>query len=168
MARVGDTLSYTLLLSNEEFPACQAEMIAANIITPDGVSHPIDVRRRTLDPGQSDLYRDVVSYVVRQQDITNQVVKAAATSTAQINQSIEGIRSDNYRDVSTPVVNSCIDVTATCNGGVGETGAITFNGTVRNCGSIPLNNVTVVNSLTGATVLGPLGLAPGEQQTFSG
>lgn len=168
VTRVGDTLSYTLLLSNQEFPACQAEMIAANIITPDGVTHPIEVRRRTLDPGQSDLYRDVVSYVVRQQDITNQVVKAAATSTAQINQSIQGIRSDNYRDVSTPVVNSCIDVTATCAGGVGETGTITFNGAVRNCGSIPLNNVTVVNSLTGGTVLGPISLAPGEQQAFSG
>lgn len=168
LARVGDTLSYTLLLSNQDLPACQAEQIEAAITTPDGVSHPIPLRRTVLDPGQSDLYRDVISYVVRPQDIKTNRVWASSVSQAQINQSVTGVRSENYRDVSTPTVSPCLDLAATCAGGMGESGAITYSGTVRNCGDVTLNNVTVTTSLGGGTVLGPLSLAPGEQRSFSG
>ena len=61
LARVGDTLRYTLLLSNQDFPACQAEQITAAIVTPDGVSRPVTLRRTVLNPGQSDLYPDVIA-----------------------------------------------------------------------------------------------------------
>src|SRR5262245_38029101 len=62
-AHVGDTLLYSLVVGNAPFPACRAEQIVCSIITPDGVSHPITLTRTILNPGDSDTYNNVVSYV---------------------------------------------------------------------------------------------------------
>ncbi|HEY5503826.1 MAG TPA: restriction endonuclease [Sedimentisphaerales bacterium] len=63
---VGDTISYSMKVFNG---GCDATAIQAFIVTPDGVSHPIALVRTSLVSGQSDYYPNVVSYVVRAQDI---------------------------------------------------------------------------------------------------
>src|SRR5262249_23729308 len=70
-AHVGDTLFYSLVIGNAPFPACRAEGIVTSIITPDGVTHPMTLKRTVLNPGESDTYDNVVSYVLRSQDIKN-------------------------------------------------------------------------------------------------
>ena len=53
------------------------------ITTPDGVIHPITLRRTYLSHGQSDFYTNVVSYVARAQDIRpDGTVRATAEDTA--------------------------------------------------------------------------------------
>lgn len=168
-AHVGDTLNYSLYVGNQVFPACRAEQIVANIVTPDGVTHPIQLTRTILDPGQSDIYENVVTYVIRSQDLGPQGnVRAQARSTAVINQNISNETSENFRDVNTLVVNPCLTIEATCQGGVGENTALTFSGVLRNCGSVDLTDVTVTNSVTGQRVFGPQTIAKGAEATFSG
>lgn len=168
-AHIGDTLNYSLLVGNLQFPACRAEQITASIVTPDGVTHQIELRRTILDPGQSDIYENVVSYVIRAQDIGPRGnVRAQARSTAVINQNISNEISENFRDVNTLVVQPCLSIEATCQNGVGENSPLSFSGVVRNCGDIDLIGVTVTNSVTGQLVFGPQTLAVGAQATFSG
>ncbi len=168
-ARVGDTLYYSLQISNQEFPACRATDIQSVIVTPDGDEHEIVLRRTTLNPGESDFYDKVVSYVVRAQDIQqpNGTVTCSCVTVAVINQSTDET-AQNRRDVNTVVVNPCLGITAACEGGVGEGSPISFDGTVRNCGDITLEGVTVTNTLTGELVFGPATLEPGQEAAFSG
>lgn len=70
---------------------------------------------------------------------------------------------------------TCIEVTKVCADATTLGGQITFSGTVSNCGAETLNSVTVVddNGTPGTpgddvTVLGPISLAPGASQPYSG
>lgn len=168
LAHVGDQIWYSIAVGNQVFPSCRAIENKASITTPDGVVHQIQLNRTTLNPNESDVYQNVVSYVIREQDIKNGIVVGAANASAVINQNVVNESSTSFKDVNTRVVTPCISIEATCVGGVGEGAAITFSGLVRNCGDIGLTGVTVTNTFTGQLVFGPADLAAGAQAPFSG
>jgi uncharacterized repeat protein (TIGR01451 family) len=168
---IGDTLTYSVLVFNTPFPACDASGIVAGIVTPDGRTNMITLKRTTLVPGDSDTYTDVVSYVVRAQDMQSDgTVRATAFDYGDIHQNDTNSRGGGFQGVNTQVDLPCIKITATCTGNVGETGAITFTGTVKNCGNTPLIGATVSNLVNNAwfLVLGPIDLDTNQVVSFSG
>ncbi len=73
--------------------------------------------------------------------------------------------------VCTVCTSPAIAVTKACpTGPVQPGGTLTFTGTVTNTGNVPLTNVIVVNNqpAPNTVVLGPITLAPGAGQSFSG
>ena len=176
---IGDTLYYSINVFNAPLPACDAGAtnpavagaIRAYIITPDGVSNAVVLRRTYLLPGQADFYTNVVSYVVRAQDVrADGTVRATAGDEGDIHQNDTNSRGGGEQGVNTEVNLPCIRLTAQCVGGMGEGGAITFIGTVSNCGNSTLVGVTVTNFYDGGfhTVLFPTNLAIGQIAVFSG
>ena len=169
--KLGDTISYSVLVFVTAFPACDATGIQASIVTPDGVTHPITLRRTSLVPGDSDYYDSVVTYVVRAQDVpAGNVLRATAADSGDIHQNNPDSRGGGFQGVDTTLAVPCLQVTAVCTGSVGETGTITFTGTVKNCGNIALSGVTVSNNVnnTSFLVLGPINLATNQTVSFAG
>ncbi len=82
-AHIGDTISFSVTVYNgiSSGPiVCDASGITASLVTPDGQSHPITLVRTALTAGQSDIYTNVVTYVVRSQDVN---ASGALTVTAR-------------------------------------------------------------------------------------
>ena len=150
---IGDTLFYSVSVFNGlpgNPTSCDASNIVASITTPDGVVHPITLRRTYLSHAQSDFYTNVVSYVARAQDIRpDGTVRATAEDTAIIYQNDTPSTGGANQGVNTEVSLPCIKLAVQCVGGVGENGAITFTGTVTNCGNNTLVGVTVTNFVNG-------------------
>jgi uncharacterized repeat protein (TIGR01451 family) len=150
---VGDTIFYSVSVFNGLVgnpTSCDASNIVASITTPDGVIHPIVLTRTYLSHAQSDFYTNVVSYVVRAQDIRSDgTVRATAEDTAVIYQNDTPSNGGANQGVNTQVSQPCIGIAVQCVGGVGENGAITFTGTVTNCGNNTLVGVTVTNFVNG-------------------
>ena len=155
---IGDTIYYSVNVFNAPFPACDAGdtnpatagAIRAFIVTPDGVTNNLTLRRTFLAPGESDFYTNVVSYVVRAQDIRpDGTVRATADDHGDIHQNDTNSSGGGNQGVNTEVNLPCILITAQCVGSVGENGAITFTGTVTNCGNNTLVGVTVTNFVNG-------------------
>jgi uncharacterized repeat protein (TIGR01451 family) len=176
---IGDTISYSVNVFNTPFPACDAGntnaasagAIYAFIVTPDGVTNYITLRRTFLAPGDSDFYTNVVSYVVRAQDIRpDGTIRATAIDQGEIWQNDVHSSGGGNQGVNTQVNLPCVLINAQCVGSVGENGAITFTGTVTNCGNNTLVGVTVTNYNDSGyfTVLFPTNLAFGEVASFSG
>jgi uncharacterized repeat protein (TIGR01451 family) len=169
-AHVGDQLNYSVLVYNNPFPACKASEVAAWIVTPDGVTNSIALRRTTLRPGESDTYNNVASYTVRIEDLEQGIAIARAYNVGKIHQS--DVLSDGMASqmVNTLIMLPCIAITAECTDTVGDTGQIGFTGTVRNCGDLELTGVTVTNVVAGVgrRVFGPVNLAVNQTVTFSG
>ncbi len=171
---IGDTLNYSVTVFNgaDTGPlVCDATDIQAFVVTPDGVSHPITLRRTALINGQSDYYANVVSYVVRSQDIQpDDTVRATARDTGVIHQNDTPSQGGGNQGVNTEVSRPCIKLAAQCVGSVGENGAISFTGTVSNCGNNTLVGVTVTNFVNNGafTVVLPTNLLGGQVATFSG
>jgi len=176
---VGDTIYYSVEVRNAPFPACDAGMtnpaaagaIGAFVVTPDGVTNNLTLRRTFLTPGESDFYTNVVSYVVRAQDIRSDgTVRATASDQADIWQNDTHSRGGGNQGVNTEVNLPCVRITAQCVGSAGENGAITFTGMVTNCGNNTLVGVTVTNFNDNGffTVLFPTNLAIGQAASFSG
>ncbi len=176
---IGDTINYSVNVFNAPFPACDAGdtnaasagAIYAFIVTPDGVTNHITLRRTFLAPGDSDAYNNVVSYVVRAQDIRpDATVRASAIDEGDIWQNDTHSRGGGNQGVNTEVNLPCVAITAQCVGSAGENGAITFTGTVTNCGNNTLVGVTVtnINDNGSFTVLFPTNLAIGQIAPFSG
>ena len=173
-SRVGDTLVYSALVFNTPFPACQATEITASVTTPDGVVHPLVLNRTLLNPGEQDYYEDVVTYVIRAQDLRSDnalgaYVTAGAETKGRIQQNEEDSDGGGFQNVNTVVRNPCIAVTLDCTDGIGENGLLQYNGTVSNCGDNRLTDVFVVYNLgqQEITVLGPIELARNESVDFS-
>jgi uncharacterized repeat protein (TIGR01451 family) len=169
-ARVGDQLNYSVLVYNNPFPACKVSDVAAWIVTPNGVTNAIVLRRTTLGPGESDTYSSVASYTVRNEDLEEGIVIARAYDTGKIHQS--DVLSDGMasQTVNTLITAPCIAITAECTDTEGDTGQIGFTGTVRNCGDLELTGVTVTNVVAGVArrVFGPVNVAVNETVVFSG
>ncbi len=176
---IGDTISYSVNVFNEAFPACDAGetnpatagAIRAYIVTPDGVTNKLVLRRTYLAPGEADFYTNVVSYVVRAQDMRpDGTVRATASDEGDIHQNITNSRGGGNQGVNTEVNLPCVLITAQCVGSVGENGEIQFTGTVTNCGNNTLVGVTVTNFANNGsfTVLFPTNLAIGQVASFSG
>lgn len=126
---IGDTIRYSINVFNAPFPACDATALRAFIVTPDGITNTIALRRTSLIPGEMDLYPDVVSYVVRAQDIRpDGTVRATAFDDGDIHQNDTNSRGGSNQGVNTEVNQPCVKLSALCVGGVGENGAITFTG----------------------------------------
>lgn len=173
VAHVGDSINYSVQLFNGPFPNCQAETVTARVTTPDGVVHPLTLRRTTLNPGDSDNYPNVVRYVIRAQDLQADpgsglsILKATALTEGVIHQNIVDSAGSAFQSLNTYVVEPCIAVTREC---VAQAnGTISVSGTVRNCGTVPLTNVLVVSLVGGVStpVLGPTVLAINETRTYS-
>lgn len=169
-AHLGDTLNYSALVYNSPFPACKASGITAWLVTPDGVTNVINLRRNVLNPGESDNYPNVATYVVRAQDMVGGVVRAIAADQARIHQNETLSHGEAAQTVNTVIVNPCIEITAACTNGIGQDGRIGFSGTVRNCGDVNLASVTVTNLVDGVgrLVFGPVNLAAGQSTNFTG
>jgi uncharacterized repeat protein (TIGR01451 family) len=174
-AHIGDTLYYSVNLLNgipgSGRVVCDATGIQAFIVTPDGKTNLVPLVRTTLQQGESDFYLDVVSYVVRAQDIQpDGTVLATARDIGVIHQNDSNSSGGGFQGVNTEINLPCVAITALCVGSVGETGAITFTGTVTNCGNNTLVGVTVTNLNDGGifTVLFPTNLALGQTASFSG
>jgi uncharacterized repeat protein (TIGR01451 family) len=171
---IGDTLTYSVTVFNGTGVGpvvCNATSITAFIITPDGISHPISLVRTNLSNGQSDYYPNVVSYVVRAQDILpNNTVASTATDSGVIHQNTTDSEGGGNQGVNTQVSLPCIGITAQCSGSTGENGVINFSGTVTNCGNDTLVNVTVTNFVNGGQfpVTFITNLLSGQVASFSG
>jgi uncharacterized repeat protein (TIGR01451 family) len=176
---IGDTISYSITVFNQPFPACDAGetnpatagAIKAFVVTPDGVTNNITLRRTFLAPGDSDSYPNVVSYVVRAQDIRpDGTIRATAIDQGDIHQNDVNSSGGGNQGVNTQVNLPCVAIAAQCVGSVGENGVITFTGTVTNCGNNTLVGVTVTNFNDNGffTVLFPTNLAIGQVTSFSG
>ena len=176
---IGDTIYYSANVFNTPFPACNAGetnaatagAIYAFVVTPDGVTNNIVLRRTFLAPGDSDFYTNVVSYVVRAQDIRpDGTIRATAVDQGDIHQNDVNSSGGGNQGVNTQVNLPCVLISAQCVGSVGENGAIIFTGTVTNCGNNTLVGVTVTNFYDSGyfTVLFPTNLAFGQAASFSG
>jgi uncharacterized repeat protein (TIGR01451 family) len=176
---IGDTIYYSVNVFNTAFPSCNAGetnpatagAIQAYIVTPNGVTNSLTLRRTFLAPGDSDFYTNIVSYVVRAQDILSDgTVRATATDEGDIHQNDTDSYGGGNQGVNTEVNLPCIQIAVQCVGSTGENGAITFSGTVTNCGNVTLVGVTVTNFVNNGifTVLFPTNLTIGQVATFSG
>src|SRR3954470_5541264 len=171
---IGDTLNYSITVFNGTGSGpvvCDSTLIQAFVVTPDGVSHPITLTRTTLTSGQSDFYANVVSYVVRAQDVQpDGTVRATASDTGVIHQNDTDSQGGGNQGVNTEVSQPCIALLVQCAGGIGENGAITFTGTVTNCGNNTLVGVTVTNFVNGGQfqVTFITNLLQGQVASFSG
>ncbi|MGZ5544082.1 MAG: DUF7507 domain-containing protein, partial [Limisphaerales bacterium] len=171
---IGDTLNYSATVFNGTGNGpvvCDSTGITASIVTPDGVTHPLTLRNTTMVNGQSDFYSNVVSYVVRAQDVRpDGTVRATASDTGIIHQNDTDSQGGGNQGVNTEVSLPCIQLLVQCAGGVGENGAITFTGTVTNCGNNTLVGVTVTNFVNGGQfqVTFITNLLQGQIANFSG
>ncbi len=172
---IGDTLFYSVNVFNGSLGsgaiACDASSITAFIVTPDGVTNNVTLIRTALAQGGSDFYSNVVSYVVRAQDIQpSGTLLATARDIGVIHQNTVNSVGGGFQGVNTEVNLPCVLLNVQCVGGVGENGAITFTGTVTNCGNNTLVGVVVTNFVNNGafTVLFPTNLAIGEIAAFSG
>jgi len=150
---IGDTLNYSVTVFNGTGNGpvvCDATSITAQLTTPDGVNHPITLRNTSMVNGQSDYYSNIVSYVVRAQDVQpDGTVRATASDSGVIHQNDTDSQGGGNQGVNTEVSLPCIQLLVQCNGSVGENGAITFSGTVTNCGNNTLVGVTVTEFVNG-------------------
>src|SRR6185436_1633873 len=145
--------------------------IRAFIVTPDGITNPITLRRTSLVPGDSDFYTNVVSYVVRAQDIrADGTVRAMASDDGDIHQNDTDSRGGGFQGVNTEVPLPCLQIAAVCVGATGENGLITFSCTGKNCGNVGLFGVTVTNLVNNGSflILGPTNIATNQIVSFSG
>jgi len=172
---IGDTIQYSVtvfngLAGNPQI-ACDAVNIEAFVVTPDGVSHVVTLRRTTLLNGQFDNYPNVASYTVRAGDILpDGTVQATATDVGDILQGDTPSRGGGFQGVNTQVSEPCIKLSAICLPGVGENGAIQFSGSVTNCGNNTLVGVTVTNMVNNGSfaLLFPTNLTVGQVAHFTG
>ena len=127
---IGDTLYYSVTVFNGTGVGpvvCDATSIQAFIVTPDGVTNNITLLHTNMVSGQSDYYPNVVSYVVRAQDIRpDQTVNGTAFDTGIIHQNVNNSEGGGNQGVNTQVSLPCILLTMQCLGSVGQNGAITF------------------------------------------
>ncbi len=171
---IGDTLTYSVSVFNGIIgnpTSCDASNITASLTTPDGVVHPIVLRRTYLMHGQSDFYSNVVSYVARAQDVRpDGTLRATAEDTATIFQNDTPSTGGANQGVNTEVSLPCIQLFVQCVPSVGENGAIVFNGTITNCGNNTLVGVTVTNYVNGGAfpVFFPTNLLRGQSVSFTG
>jgi len=172
---IGDTISYSATVFNGLVgtgrTVCDATEIEAFVVTPDGKTNTINLVRTTLHNGESDFYPNVATYVVRAQDIQpNGALLATANDFGNIHQNDVPSRGGGFQGVNTQVNQPCVRIAAVCVSGVGENGAITFSGTVTNCGNNTLVAVTVTNFVNNGafTVLFPKNMATGEVAGFTG
>src|SRR3954469_4028237 len=168
---VGDTIRYSVRVFNSPLPACDATGIKASVTTPDGVSNSITaiLVRTALAPGQSDFYTNVVTYVVRAQDVRpDGTVRATAQDNGDIHQNDTDSRGGGNQGVNTEVDFPCINVVVACTGQ--SNGTITYSGSVSNCGNTLLRDMTVSNFVNGALVYvsGPVTIATNQSINFSG
>jgi uncharacterized membrane protein len=171
---IGDTLNYSITVFNGTGTGpvvCDAASIQAFVVTPDGTSHPITLVRTDLTSGQSDYYSNVVSYVVRAQDVRpDGTVRATASDTGVIHQNDTDSQGGGNQGVNTEVSLPCVALLVQCTGGIGENGLINFTGTVTNCGNNTLVGVTVTNFVNGGPVQVTFitNLLAGQIASFSG
>src|SRR5258708_5890738 len=172
---IGDTIRYSATVFNglpgSPRLACDATEILAGIVTPDGKTNMMTLRRTTLLNSENDFYTNVVSYVVRAQDLQpDGTVRATAFDNGNIHQNNTDTRGGGNQGVNAEVDLPCIQVTVLCVGSVGENGAIAFTGTVSNCGNTPMIGVTVWTLVNGSSflVIGPINLATNQVVSFSG
>ncbi len=120
---IGDTINYSATVFNglagSPRTACDASGILAGIVTPDGRTNMLTLRRTALVNGQFDFYTNVVSYVVRAQDVQpDGTVRATAFDNGDIHQSQTFSRGGGFQGVNTEVNLPCIQITAQCVGSI--------------------------------------------------
>ena len=173
-AHIGNTLNYSVTVFNGLCAGpvvCDATAIRALVVTPDGVSHPLALVRTNLANGELDFYPNVVSYVVRAQDVRpDATVRAVASDTGVIHQNNINSQGGGNEGVNTEVSQPGIRLAMQCVGRVGENGALMFTGMITNSGNVALTNVVVVSDRPAAntTVFTVSTLAAGAAASFTG
>ena len=146
---IGDTISYSVSVFNGSAVGpvvCDAIDIVAGIVTPDGKTNMVTLVRRILHNGEADFYPNVVTYVVRAQDVrVDGSVRATAFDDGTILQNDTPSRGGSDQGVNTEVSQPCIGISVVCLGTAGENGRINFSGAVTNCGNNTLVGVTVTS-----------------------
>ena len=151
VGHVGDTITYTVLVSNTHpLPviACKITNIVVQLTTPDGVVHAIPAAT-TLNPG------DVsgpftVNYVIRAIDVSLAgSVRASLISTGKLWNTPLGFEPSNTRDTDeaeTIVINPSTILTKTASATTVLPGTpVTYTYRERNDGDVPLTGVSVVD-----------------------
>jgi uncharacterized repeat protein (TIGR01451 family) len=135
------------------------------------VTNHITLRRTALSNGESDFYPNVVSYVVRAQDVRpDATVRATASDVGIILQNETPSEGGGDQGVNTVVSLPCIQIGVDCLPGVGANGAILFSGSVTNCGNNTLVGVGITNFVNGQAIQVAFvnQLEQGEVATFNG
>ncbi|MCD6050799.1 MAG: collagen triple helix repeat [Verrucomicrobia bacterium] len=177
--RVGDRIYYGLEVfngvPNSVSVVCDASAIQAFIVTPDGVTNSVALSRTLLHNGESDFYPDVVSYIVRVQDILpDSTVRAVALGSGTIHQGENHSTGGGFQGVNTEIVGPpgtncvCINGTNGLNGATGPMGLTGLTGPMGLPG-LPglagINGINGTNGLNGVAgtnglpgTIGPMGL----------
>src|ERR1035437_5326502 len=173
---VGDTIVYQVTVRNIPFPACSAGEInpatagavKARVLMPDGSTVNLPTVPSFLNPGDS--FQTNISYVVGAGDVRPDNTVRARAYVDATSHGVTDQPASSTQPQSTPVQTPCVQITAQCVGGVGQNGAITFTGTVTNCGNNMLVGLTVTNFVnsSGVLVLGPINLDTNQVVSFSG
>jgi uncharacterized repeat protein (TIGR01451 family) len=186
-SHVGCTICYSITVFNGGVGGliyCDATNITASVTTPDHVTHTINLAsltsantglpgRTSLSNGQFDHYTNVVCYTISAANmLPDGSVRATAQDIGIILQNDTPSASTNEQGVNTQVTQPCVQIAAQCVpsvGGplVGGNGALSYSGTVTNCGNDVLTNVTVTSSVSGLVTIFP-SLAIGQVVSFSG
>lgn len=172
--RAGDTISYSVDVANGSTGgpiACDATDITASLVTPDGTSHPLTLIHTTLLNGELDTYSNVVTYIVREQDIKSDgTLTATASDTGNIHQNdtdsvggsnqgvnINGIKATPVTPTPPPIV-----TTGSSNSGGGGSGgcAYGFNFDLGRCNYTPLSVPIVPIVTTNIPTLPNTGFPP--------
>src|SRR6266849_3514146 len=194
---VGDAVNFTVGI---QVPAgqCQASNVTARLTFPDG-THLDYATHLTLNPGTGIACPNAAdprcapgpyTYFIRQQDLGKQTcetnlpnvfccspssansVYAVATASGIDHTGPDGLDSSfaDCRNLPITVLSGGLACFKACNNAVGESGLITFSGSVTNTGNTPLGPVTVSNFVNGGFVLvtNVANLNPGQTVAFSG
>jgi len=178
---VGDTIHYSVTVFNglpgSPGVACDATSIRAFIVTPDGKTNAVSLRRRKLLNGESDFYPNAAAYVVRAKDIrSNGTVRGKAYYTGVIHQSDTHRVGGGFKGLNTEVSKPCIGtpgirVTQFCPDTQSSPGQLlVFSGRVKNTGNVTLTDIVVVGNQPAANtpVFTLASLEPGAVATFTG
>ncbi|HTI69873.1 MAG TPA: chitobiase/beta-hexosaminidase C-terminal domain-containing protein, partial [Candidatus Limnocylindria bacterium] len=106
---IGETIFYSVIVFNGEAGhpkvTCDATEIKAAVVTPDGKTNTIELRRTSLANGDVDFYPNVVSYVVRAHDIRpDGTVRATAFDYGAIHMAAPDGSGGGYASVNSAVV----------------------------------------------------------------
>ena len=107
-AHIGDTILYSLNVYNSpdsgDHIICDVTEIKISITTPDGVIHNIVPIREGLMSGESDSYNNIVSYIVRNEDVKDGILITTAVNTGNVHQNATDSQGGGNQSVNVTII----------------------------------------------------------------